>query len=145
MGNRNSGPKPLPTALKVLRGNPGRRDLNALEPTPPAGPVDKPPGISGGAGVIWDELAPICLAMGTLTVADRHTFWQLCELQAMLHRASPLKDAGDWDEAMRIEKIYAPMIRSYYEFFGLTPSSRSRIAVPKPKELPDKKWAGQLK
>ena len=32
MGNWNSGRRPQPTALKVLRGNPGKRPLNVDEP-----------------------------------------------------------------------------------------------------------------
>jgi hypothetical protein len=31
-GNWNSGSRPKPTALKVLRGNPGKRPLNEKEP-----------------------------------------------------------------------------------------------------------------
>jgi hypothetical protein len=31
------GPAPEPTALKLLRGNPGKRPLNTLEPKPPTG------------------------------------------------------------------------------------------------------------
>ena len=34
------GPKPTPTALKIVRGNPGKRALPKDEPTPPAGEVD---------------------------------------------------------------------------------------------------------
>ena len=30
-----TGRKPKPTALKKLEGNPGKRPLNTMEPTPP--------------------------------------------------------------------------------------------------------------
>jgi len=69
MGNHNSGRRPTPTALKILRGNPGKRPLNQDEPQPPKGPVVKPE-LSAGADRVWDALAPVCEAMGTLTAAD---------------------------------------------------------------------------
>ena len=40
MGKR--GPKPTPTPLKILRGNPGCRPLNAAEPQPPANGIVMP-------------------------------------------------------------------------------------------------------
>jgi len=143
MGNSNSGRRPQPTALKVLRGNPGQRKLNTKEPTPPPGEVVKPEGLSASAAAIWDELAPICLHMGTLTAADVRPFRTLCELQASLDRASVLKTVGEWDAALKLEKDFAPMIRPYYALFGLEPVSRARITVPKAAE-PDNKWDGVI-
>jgi hypothetical protein len=72
----------MPTVLKMMRGNPGQRKLNINEPRPPLGDVAKPAGLSSQAVVIWNELAPICQAMGTLTAADLRPFASLCELQA---------------------------------------------------------------
>ena len=143
MGYENSGRRPQPTALKMLRGNPGKRALNTQEPTPPAGAVVKPDGLSAGAGAIWVELAPICLHMGTLTPADLRPFQTLCELQASLARASVLKTVGEWDAAMKLEKDFAPMIRPYYALFGLEPVSRAKLTVPKA-AAPVDKWAGVL-
>ncbi len=159
MGNQNSGRRPQPTALKVLKGNPGQRKLNENEPRPPAGDTGKPPGLTAGAGVIWDELAPVCLAMGTLTSADLRPFATLCELQATLLQASAQKDAEGFapftlsedyngapkvgvHAALRLERETANTLRPYYEYFGLTPSSRARIVVPKKDDAPTSKWAG---
>src|SRR4030095_3982907 len=140
MGNSNSGRRPQPTALKVLRGNPGQRTLNTREPTPPPGDVGKPAGLSADAAVVWDELAPVCLVMGTLTRAGLRPFRTLCELQASLDRASKLKDVGEWELAQKLEKDFAGVIRPYYALFGLEPVSRAKIAVPK-REEPVSKWA----
>ena len=139
MGNSNSGRRPRPTALKVLRGNPGQRKLNTQEPKPPAGEVVKLPGLSAGAAAIWDELAPVCLVMGTLTPADRRPFGTLCELQSSLDRASVLKGVGEWESALKLEKEFAGLIRPYYALFGLEPVSRAKIVVPK--QEPVNKWA----
>jgi P27 family predicted phage terminase small subunit len=162
MGNHNSGRRPKPTALRVLQGNPGKRPFNQLEPKVPEGPVEKPKGLSVVAGKVWDSLAPVCLHMGTLTVADTEPFARLCELTASAREASRQKDAPGFamftlsqdyngadkvgiHAAIRVERETAIALRPYYEYFGLTPSSRARIQVPKKVEEPVSKWAGALK
>jgi phage terminase small subunit len=142
MGNRNSGGRNRKsTALKLLRGNPGKGPLNLLEPGPPPGQVTKPSWLSAGACLIWDQMAPLCVAMRTLTVVDEKAFGCFCELQFSLERGAAMKRMGDWDEAMRVERHYAPLIRPYYDYFGLTPTSRARMAVAKADDGPVKKWA----
>lgn len=160
MGYENSGRRPQPTALKMLRGNPGKTKLNALEPQPPEGDVNPPAGLSKMAVRVWEELAPVCLAMGTLTVADIRPFARLCELQADLDAACAAKDAPEFamftvsddyngapkmglHAAIKLEKELSPVIRPYYQLFGLDPVSRARIQVPKA-EKPASKWAGAL-
>lgn len=161
MGNRNSGRRPQPTALKVVRGNPGQRKLNENEPRPPSGDVVKPSRLSRLAGIVWDELAPICVAMGTLTPADVRPFSRLCELQADLDKACESKDAPEFalftlsedyngapkmglHAAIKLEKELSPVIRPFYELFGLSSVARARIQVPKKAEAPASKWAGAL-
>lgn len=152
MGNHNSGRRPSPTALTVLRGNPSKKRLNALEPHPPSGPAVKPADLSPGGAAVWDELAPICVAMGTLTGADVRVFVTMCELQSTLQRASGIKDgvwlAGDQDNlirVLRLERDTANSLRAYYALFGLEPVSRARVQVPKKDDAPVSKWAGILK
>jgi hypothetical protein len=118
--------------------------------------------LSGSAGVVWDELAPICLAMGTLTVADTEAFSTLCELQATFRQAAAGKDGRELfrlkeegaegtkfevviDSVLKLERETANALRPYYEVFGLTPVARARISVPKKPEAPASKWAGVLK
>lgn len=144
MGYENSGRRPQPTALTVLRGNPSRKKLNENEPVPPAGEITKPGGLSPGAGLVWDELAPICLHMGTLTPADLRPFTTLCELQATFTAAMVSKGGPAFD--VKLERETANALRPYYALFGLEPVSRARISVPKPKPAePVSKWAGALK
>jgi hypothetical protein len=134
LGNRNSGRRPKPTALKLLRGNPGQRKLNQSEPKPPAGEVVKPQ-MELLAGVVWDEVAPICMAMGTLTTADVQAFTSYCVLQA---KFTALAAGDDTDRLVKV----ATALRPYYEKFGLEPVGRARISVPK--EPAVSKWAGVL-
>jgi len=157
MGNQNSGRRPQPTALKVLRGNPGRAPLNRREPVPPAGAVRVPGTISAGGRRVWKRLAPIAVAMGTLTRADVEAFKTLCELQATLDQAAAAKDdpgfvlfvvGEDGDgapvvtvhPAVTLELRIAPIVRPYYEKFGLEPVGRARVQVGP--AAPVSKWAG---
>jgi P27 family predicted phage terminase small subunit len=152
MGNRNSGPRPSPTALKVLRGFRADR-INQREPRPPAGEIVTPATLSPLARPIWDRLAPICLVMGTLTVADVGAFAALCELQATLELACSAKGgarfravskAGRIHPALKLERDTAAALRPYFEKFGLDPIGRARIVIPAAPEAPKSKWAGVL-
>jgi phage terminase small subunit len=157
MGNYNSGRRPQGTALKVLRGNPGRGRLNGREPVVPAGVVEVPATISSGARRVWDRLAPVAVAMQTLTVADVEAFKTLCELQASLDLAAAAKDApgfvafavgeeGDGPPtvvvhaALGLELRIAAVVWPYYEKFGLEPVGRARLTVGA--ASPVSKWAG---
>jgi phage terminase small subunit len=162
MGYENSGRRPRPTKLTVLLGNPSKKKLNENEPCPPAGDVVMPPTLSVIARVVWERLAPVCIQMGTLTPADTETFKRLCELQADLDKACESKDAPEFamftlsedyngapkmglHAAIKLEKELSPVIRPFYELFGLSAVSRARIQVPKQPEEPASKWAGALK
>lgn len=142
-GNKNSGRRPQPTALKILRGNPSKTPLNEQEPVPPDGPVERPRFLSVAAALVWAELAPVALAMGTLTVADVAAFARLCELESTARAISARKDDPDAVFSAKAEQEAAAALRPYYEKFGLEPSGRSRIKVPKA-EKPASKWAGVI-
>lgn len=142
MGSRHSGPKTKPTALKLLRGVTRKDRLNTQEPKAPSGPVEKPAGLSVGASGIWDELATVCLEMGTLTAADVRPMAKLCELEATF--AALVKTKGRKDYDVRLERETANALRPYYAMFGLEPSSRSRIHVKRLDHEPVSKWAGAM-
>lgn len=148
--------------MKIWRGVTRKDRLNPAEPVPPTGDVTKPAGLSTAAQTVWDRLAPICLAMRTLTPADVLPFVRLCELQATAEESSRQKDAPGFamftlsedyngaakvgvHAAIRVERETSVALRPFYEYFGLTPSSRSRIVIAKPHEEPVSKWAGALK
>jgi phage terminase small subunit len=147
MGNHNSGRRPQPTSLKLLRGNPGKRKVSKREPKPPEGDVVMPSGLSAGAVEMWQELAPIALAMRTLTPADVRVFGTLCELQATLLAASAAKSDPAPEiqgGAIKLERDTAVAVRPYYALFGLEPVSRARMVTPQEPEKPKSKWAGVL-
>jgi P27 family predicted phage terminase small subunit len=159
-GNQNSGRRPKPTALHVLRGNPSKKKLNQREPKPPQGAVNVPETLSRVAKVAWGELAPVALAMGTLTTADVAAFATLCELEATRRAASAEKDRDGFTPflmttitdsagnehpkvqahpAITLERNTAGALRPYYEKFGLEPVGRARISVPQ-QEKAEGEW-----
>jgi hypothetical protein len=95
---------------------------------------------------MWEELAPVCIEMGTLTAADVRPFAMLCELQATLNRASALKQKPrQFMKGVALEKQFASIIRQYYALFGMDPVSRQRIRVATNDAPPVSKWSGVLK
>ena len=156
MGNSNSGRKPLPAGIRSLTGRPSSVKRNPPAVEPPAGEVVVPAGISPGGRVVWDRIAPIAIAMRTLTPADVEAFRSLCELQASLDLVCLEKEAPGFSPvivsvnreggpttaihaATRAEIALTAALRPYYERFGMDPSSRSRITVSAP--VPESKWA----
>jgi Phage terminase, small subunit len=121
-----SGRRPLPIAIHIARGTyrPSRHGPRAV--TVPAGTVPKPAALSEPAGRVWDELAPICLAMGTLTPSDVHAFVVLCELLATFRQAATTKTTSA--VTMRAERAAAAAVKPWLELFGLAgPLSRRHL------------------
>jgi P27 family predicted phage terminase small subunit len=72
------GRKPTPTALKILRGNPGKRPLPKGEVQPPPAHLTPPEWLSAPAQVHWHETAPLLHQQGLLTVLDTHAWAMAC-------------------------------------------------------------------
>lgn len=68
------------TALRVLRGNPGKRPINDREPAlePAEGTI--PASLAGRAREEWQRLAPDPIAAGVLTIGDRAVFEAYCRI-----------------------------------------------------------------
>src|SRR5262245_21618454 len=161
MGKR--GPKPLPDEITAIRG--GRNDRrNHEQPEVYRDEVEKPTGMSSGADQVWERLAPRCVRMGTLTSEDIDGFMVLCELRATAMMIARVKDEPTFtplvieaqvdsdggthikhreNQILKMEKANASATRPYLDMFGLTPSSRPRLRVQKPKE-PVSKWQGKI-
>src|SRR5687768_12458103 len=76
MGRR--GPKPQPTALKIERGNPGKRRLNDTEPDLAPAERAVPSGMTGVAKAEWLRLVDELTDKGVLTVGDMKCFEEYC-------------------------------------------------------------------
>ncbi len=145
------GRKPVPRALKILRGNPGHRPLADDEPLPsteidlavPAILADDP-----DARAEWDSKAPMLHRLGLLTEADLDGLVMYCATFARWKTAErelrrfgmivsskqyPYPIISPW---LIIANKSQQQCRAMLLEFGLTPVSRSRVHVPK-KQTPD--------
>ena len=78
-----TGRKPTPSVLKMLRGNPGRRPLNALEPEPDALSPACPPELTDDvARAEWTRAIVPAIRSGQITAADRMFAIAHCDLWA---------------------------------------------------------------
>jgi P27 family predicted phage terminase small subunit len=135
------GRKPIPSGLNKLRGNPGQRQMNGLEPRPPAIIPDCPDFLDEEARAEWDRVAPQLLACGCLTSIDRSALAMYCLAWSYVVQ---LKEKVDEFGTVLADKNKGRVYRSPYfqnlgmaiailhKFqaeFGMSPSSRTRIAV----------------
>src|SRR5215831_11018324 len=74
------GPKPIPTQIKLLRGNPGKQKLNVDVMQPPQAPgvPDPPPFITGYAADEWWTVAVELHNMGVLSRIDQAPLAAYC-------------------------------------------------------------------
>jgi P27 family predicted phage terminase small subunit len=150
------GRKPEPSALKLLRGLPGKRKLSADEPAPtPVTDLTPPDWIEGEARAEWERLAPMLARLGVLTETDMGALSAYCEAWATWKGAT--QQIRKWGMVLKAKEGELPVVSPYVKIahnalmqmrgllveFGMTPSSRARIHVAKPAaEEPKSKWAG---
>ena len=139
------GRKPLPTHLKLVTGNPGKRAINRQEPKAPLGRPSCPAHASDKARETWGYVCGLLEDMGILATTDALAIEMLCEAYADFVAASKaLKDFGsDFYEtatesgsimyrahpALAKKQDADRRIRGWLAEFGLTPSARSRIKL----------------
>ena len=137
MGRR--GPTGRPAHLKALDGC--REDrINRDEPTPAAGAVVCPVDLPEDARSVWERLAPDLIDKRVMTAWDVDTFAVFCRATAMHNRAAievesgPLMVDGSHggrvvNSAIRAQQMYADMMRTSGQRFGLTPGDRAALKV----------------
>ena len=137
--------KPKPTAIKRLTGNPGKRPLPQDEPQPDRTPPKCPAWLQPEARREWRRIVPELERLGLLTLIDRVALAAYCAAYAHWREAEEIMQtegltyetvnkAGETTIVSRpevgIAQKYMGLIRSFCSEFGLTPSSRGRMAVP---------------
>lgn len=140
------GRKPKPVELKILEGNPGKRPLNLDAPVPTQGIPACPSFLSAEAKKEWRRVSKELLAVGLLTVVDRAALAGYCQAYARWKQAEEAirefgltyeytNKNGSTNVVARPEVAIAReclmLIKAFCAEFGLTPSSRSRLTVPK--------------
>lgn len=169
--------RPTPTAIRALKGNPGRRPMPENEPTPDMGtePPEPPSHLGEIARVEWARLSRQLWLNGCLGAEDVQAFAVYCDavedfvtasanleaakaaekrakaaadaFDAMTHKAGQTRPwvSTDYDGSISVSAngnlqrsplmglkadARAALLKAAGEF-GLTPSSRTRIDVPK--------------
>lgn len=151
MGKR--GPRPTPTKLKVLRGNPGCRPLNKDEPEPPVDGIHMPPHLGQVASARWAELLPMLQAVKVMTRADIEALARYCDTyEWWLATRAKLKADGDTYPILNdkgevkyiaqrpevsIAHKLAVQLRQLEQDFGLNPSARTSLHVEQEKPIDD--------
>lgn len=152
-----SGTKPEPTALKVLRGNPGKRPVNTAEPKHGALDTALPIELTDAAArAEWSRVASLLGDSGHVTTVDRATLlgycvkyaqWQALEREAA-GRPLIIKTKSGYPlpnpALLMANKAFALVLKAAAEL-GITPSSRSRVHAVERTAPPASKWAGMLR
>jgi len=150
-----AGRRPLPTSLKKLRGNPGKRKLNAEEPALETKAPRMPDGLPELARQEWEDIVPLLLRLNVLTEVDGKALAAYCYLFARWMQAEkeiesrgilldePILDAEGHEIGTRTKTNPAcsladralARMKSYLIEFGLSPASRSKLRIEKPAEI----------
>jgi len=142
-----SGQKPIPTKLKMLRGNPGKRPLPEHEPRP-ASEMPSPPSVLGDIALEeWYRIGPELQRIGVLTMADRSCLASYCKVYERWCMAdSHLKSSEDLvnmtgtgtlaqNPYVSIANKAMELMHKFGVELGLTPSSRTRMTGRKDEEI----------
>jgi P27 family predicted phage terminase small subunit len=141
-----SGPPPIPTRLKVIRGNPGHQKLNKQEPRPAisAEPPPPPSFLSPLARDEWWRVAPELHRLGLLSTLDVNPLAAYCTAVARWQQAETAMAEQDDPEAaltsrratgslmphplLQVAEHAARDMLKFAAEFGLTPAARARVA-----------------
>jgi P27 family predicted phage terminase small subunit len=138
------GRKALPTAVKLLAGNPGHRskaDLGRGEPNPDVALGEPPDDLNDVGRAYWFKEGGHLLKTRVITEADHNAFAALCYFHQRKHRCIQLLNSLDrkarptkkeiWQMQVaqgQLMKLEAAMHKMRLEF-GMTPASRTRVRV----------------
>ena len=142
------GRKPTPTALKLIRGNPGKRPLRMDEFRPAASIPSAPRHLKGEARKEWKRLCEELYAHSMLANVDRGALAMVCTLWARYVNAEEMieRAAGASPEShglfvkspsgypmqspwLAVSNKAIEQYKGWCAEFGLTPAARVR-AVP---------------
>lgn len=154
MGAR--GPAPVPSVLKLINGNPGKRSLNLADGVnPEVAAPSIPRHLSPTAVKEWKRITPELLTLGLIAKIDQaalamycQTYGRMVELEMAMKRRIEVKVAEGvdyYDAVSQVmeaatpsgflqQSVQAQLLRSlreevnrYLSLFGLSPSARARV------------------
>ena len=152
----NVSRRPKPTAIKLLEGNPGGRPLNAQEPQPPKGVPEMPKGMGTAAKRHWRVFVRELTTVGVLSIVDGIALSEACVSAALAEKfrnealKEPMVDEPYFDKEGNLagyKRKVNPAVPGYLACsknmkaflieFGLTPASRTKLKIDKPKSTED--------
>ena len=127
----------------MLEGNPGKRPVNGREPEPPGSRPTCPSHLSTTAKAEWKRIAGTLNEIGIVTQVDRTVLaahcqaygrWveaekKLAETPVFLKTPAGYVQQSPW---LTISNNQMELMAKYMAELGLTPSSRSRLAISIP-------------
>jgi P27 family predicted phage terminase small subunit len=146
-----AGRKPVPTELKLIRGNPGKRKVNTKGHPATGTAPDKPDWLTEEASNEWDRVVSELDRLKMLAKVDRAALVGHCEAVSQLREATEdIAERGVTVVVLEREfedgtKLYAKVaknpavtvaqaamgqIRGFCAEFGLSPSARARMTMP---------------
>lgn len=142
MGQR--GPKGKPTNLKLLEGNPGKRDINKDEPKYDLSEKSEkaPPWLGTAAKKEWKRVLPLLKKNGLVTDADYMALCAYCQSVDTWIEAEKLKRAEGLvtttsngtevqHPAVNVANSALNNVLKFGREFGLTPASRTGLSAEK--------------
>lgn len=151
------GRKRTPSNLKLVRGNPGKRKLPADEPKPDPSIPACPKHLNETERALWYEIGEELIAQGILTNIDAGIYEIYITGLAMIRRVKPEIEKALIFQGPNGGAVHNPYLAIYNKAkeqvmksgaeLGLSPASRSRVSVKKPKkeENPFEKWKNKRK
>lgn len=131
-----------PTAIRRIEGNPGKRPLNEDEPEPLVRDTRPPAHLDRQAKQVWRVVAPELDRLGLLTTVDEEVLAGYCIAASQVRKAMKLLSKEGFTiqtktgylqqrpEVAILQKSLQ-LLRAFAAEFGFTPSSRTRLSVPK--------------
>ena len=129
------GRKPVPSALKLVRGNPGHRTIPPDAPVP-AGEMTRPSWLKGEARREWNRVAPMLAAIAR--PVDRAVLVAYCQQWALYHELDAeakqhphvVKAPSGYpipNPARGMANVALKLMLAAAVELGITPSARSRV------------------
>lgn len=146
------GRKPVPTALRLVAGNPGKRPFNQREPKPRIAIPTCPAHLCPSAKAEWKRLVHMLHALGVISELDRAALAAYCqaygrwveaerrlkETPALLRTPAGYVQPSPW---LGIANKNLELMHKFMSELGLSPVSRSRVTArpmtKKPWEVDD--------
>jgi P27 family predicted phage terminase small subunit len=133
-------PRPKPTAIRRLEGNPGKRAWNHNEPIPPDAQPRCPGHLSAVAQKEWRRLASDLHRIGVLTTVDRAALAAYCQAYGRWVEAEEKLKEGptlyktpsgyvQQSPWLGIVNKQLELMGRFMVELGMTPASRSRVTT----------------